>query len=468
VLFGVLPYHNTTIQHQNPEAKNLLTLPVHLLCNTDDETLYSNIRENTRTHPTNWLKQIPQHDGVALICGSGPSLADTIPKIRAMVAAGGKVFALNGAAKFLANRGVMPDYQCIIDARPQTADLVGPAREYLFASQVHPACFAKCPHARLWHPQIENIDDHLPCYEDEFTMIGGAASVGNTATCVAYALGYRIIHCFGYDSSHRDGQSHAFPQPMNVGDPCAWVEFAGKKYLTSLTMKLQAERFQETARALQTLGVKLTVHGTGLLPDMWRTPAVLSEAEKYERMWLHSAYRAVSPGELAVDLFFSTAAATVPIRGRVIDFGCGTGRGAKRIRDAGYDVLLVDFAGNCRDPEALLLPFRKHDLTQPLAEQGDVGYCIDVMEHIPTADVPCVFFTIFNSVPRCFFQISLVDDVCGELIGHKLHLTVKPAAWWIERLSAFGKILLGGCIDGGRSAVFYVERYPPKTKAESS
>lgn len=432
----MLPYHNTQLKHWNPGAENPLILPVHVICNTSDEQIHENIRINSHARG-DWLKRSHPHSGVAVLCGSGPSLADSIEDIKRWRGFGATIFAMNGSAKFLAESGLVADYQVIIDARPETAALVGPAKEHLFASQVSPKCFEAQPNARLWHLQIEGIDDFIPAdYEDEFCMIGGAASVGNTATCLAYAMGFRNLQIYGYDSSHREGRGHAFAQPLNDGDPCAWVDFGGKTYLASLTMKLQAEKFQDTALSLRQLGCSVTVHGSGLLPDMFNVPANLSEENKYERMWLHSDYRAVAPGEACADTFLQVAQP----KGRVIDFGCGTGRGALKIKEAGCDVLLVDFAGNCRDPQALLLPFRKHDLTKPLDEKAEYGFCTDVMEHIPPEQVDDVLRTIFGCCERVFFQISLVDDTCGAIIGRPLHLSVHPASWWTEKLQAYGKV----------------------------
>lgn len=428
----ILPYSNLQLKHQNPGAKNALILPIHVICNTDDEALFSNIRINSR-RPGKWLEAAPAHDGVAVLCGSGPSLADHVERIKALQDSGGSVFAMNGAAKFLNDRGVMPDYQLIIDAREETAQLVGPALVHLFASQVHPACFDKAPDAVVWHLQIDNIDDHLPEYDDGFCMIGGAASVGNTATCLAYAMGYRNLQIFGYDSSHRDGKGHAFHQKMNDGDPCAWVKFGGKDYLTSLTMKLQAEKFQDTARDLRQLGVKITVHGDGLLPDMFNAPKeVLTEQQKYERMWAYPEYRRNAPGEHCVDVFLKI---TQP-KGRVIDFGCGTGRAGVKMKAAGLDVMLVDFAENCRDYEAMCLPFSLYDLTKPIQDSADYGYCTDVMEHIPTDDVKTVIDNIMACVGTAFFQISTVPDKMGAEIGQDLHLTVKAHQWWHDLFAA--------------------------------
>ena len=432
----ILPYSNLQLKHQNPGAVNPLILPIQLICNTSDEALYSNIEINSR-RPLQWVKEEVAHNGMAVLCGSGPSIADNLDDIRWLAASGGKIFAMNGCAKFLSDNGITADYQVIIDAREETSQLVGPATTHLFASQVHPKCFENVDNIELWHLQIDNIDDYLPEYKEAYCLIGGAASVGNTATCLAYAMGYRNLQIFGYDSSHRGTEGHAFHQKMNDGDPCASVRFGNKDYIVSLTMKLQAEKFQDTAKELKQLGCKIEVHGDGLLPDMYNRPKeIMTEREKYERMWAYPNYRSVSPGELCVDTFLQV----VKPSGKVIDFGCGTGRGAIKIKEYGCDVLLVDFTDNSRDFQAMVLPFLQHDLTKPFSNIyfSKYGYCTDVMEHIPTEDVFQVIENIMSVSEVVFFNISTISDVMGELIGQDLHLTVKPHQWWIELFKEMG------------------------------
>ncbi len=430
----LLPFANLQIKHWNPGASQPLVLPLHLVCNTSDEEVDNNIRANS-ARPGNWMASKDAHQGIAILCGSGPSLAESLDEIKALIATGGTVFAMNGSAKFLHEHGIMPDYQLMIDPRQQTADLIGPAKTHLFASQCHPLCFERMPSATLWHLQIEGIDLLLPTYDRPFALIGGAASVGNTALCVAYAKGFRHLHVFGYDSSHRGHQSHAFRQSMNDGEPCCVVTFAGKTYPTSLTMKHQAEKFQVTARALVNAGCTLSVHGDGLLPDMWNTPPEqLTERDKYERMWRVEGYRLYSPGEECVDVFLDIVKPT----GTVIDFGCGTGRAGLAINKAGHDVVLVDFASNCRDPEALSLPFYEFDLSEPMPFRVGYGYCTDVMEHIEPDKVDTVIGNIMASAEIVFFQISTVPDMAGAAINQTLHLTVEPHAAWLERFRRLG------------------------------
>lgn len=443
-----LPYSNTQLRHWNPGASMPLVLPVHLVCNTSDEEIYSNIRANSRT-VSKWLPSTPAHDGIAVLCGSGPSLADFIPQIKLWQEGGAKVYAMNGAAAFLYAHGVFPDYQVILDARVETADLIGPAGQHLFASQVHPECFRRAVSATLWHLQVEGIDDLLPPAPGPYCLVGGAASVGNTAACLAYAMGFRRLHLYGYDSCHRAGNGHAFHQKMNDGDPCASVRFGGVDYVASLTMKLQAEKFPETAAALKRLGCRIEVHGDGLLPAIYRAPT-LGEREKYEAMWTHPEYRIISPGELILQTFIDR----VKPAGTVVDFGCGTGRAGLELHRRGYDVTLVDFTPNSRDPAAALLPFVQADLTDDIPVRGEVGYCTDVLEHIPPADVERAARNIAACVPEAFFQVGLTPDTMGTLIGHDLHLSVYPYRWWLDLFGRLGSVAWSE--DQGISAIFHV------------
>jgi 2-polyprenyl-3-methyl-5-hydroxy-6-metoxy-1,4-benzoquinol methylase len=241
-------------------------------------------------------------------------------------------------------------------------------------------------------------------------------------------MGYRNLHIFGMDSSHKDGKSHAKHQSINDGDPCAVVRYNGKEYLCSITMKLQAERFQETSKALMDAGAKITVHGEGLLPEMWRNPQDMSEEDKYTLMWSQPEYRHSSPGDRVVGSFLEM----FKPNGKVIDFGCGSGKAGVKIDAYGCDVLLLDFAENSRDENARHLPFAKQDLTKPIPYIAKYGFCTDVMEHIPTDDVETVINNIMDAAENVFFQISTVSDCMGVIIGQELHLTVRPHSWWKE------------------------------------
>lgn len=181
----------------------------------------------------------------------------------------------------------------------------------------------------------------------------------------------------------------------------------------------------------------------------------LTEREKYQLMWSHDQYRQVSPGAAVAHLFLKVA--TPQKDAKVIDFGCGTGRGGAAIAEMAHAfgntslrVDLMDFASNCLDPEVKdacdkypqFLRFIEQDLTQPIANAAPYGFCTDVMEHIPPEDVDRVLTNILHAAQHVFFQISCTDDACGVLIGHPLHLSVHPPAWWKKKLEDLGCTIL--------------------------
>src|SRR5690606_37794589 len=132
----------------------------------------------------------------------------------------------------------------------------------------------------------------------------GGHGVGTSAICAAYVMGYRTLHCFGFDSSHRNGHRHAYPQPMNDTMPLIETVWNGETFVPSLTMKAHAERFQIIASDLEGMGCAVHVHGTGLLPAMWRSRGhQMTEKSKYHLLWSTQFYREFSPGEEAADRF---------------------------------------------------------------------------------------------------------------------------------------------------------------------
>jgi hypothetical protein len=429
---------------QNPHASAPLNIPLVVVLNTPDEEIEANTRENTaRDLP--WLSAKDAHDGIAVMVGGGASVADHLDDIRSLVKKGATVFAMNAASQYLRSKGILPNWQVTCDAKKETSTLIDPFAQngYLLASHVNPETIMQAQKWQtpiLWHSSAHVNELWLPEKKRKrggYALLGGEASTGLGALCVAYCLGFRRLEIFGYDSCHKGGQSHAYSQPMNYNIPVMMFEWAGRTFQTSITMRAQAERFPITAQALQQAGAAINVWGDGLLQHMWNSPPEnLSEKDKYTNIWKLDSYRECSPGEIIAPIFLDVM--KVEGNGPVIDFGCGTGRGGLALAKAGLDVTLTDFVSGSRDHEALTLPFLEWDLTKPCPLRAPYGYCTDVMEHIPPEDVEKVIQNIMQSAGSVFFQISTAPDAFGAVIGHDLHLSVHPHEWWREKIESFG------------------------------
>ena len=105
------------------------------------------------------------------------------------------------------------------------------------------------------------------------------------------------------------------------------------------------------------------------------------------------------------------------------------------------NVTMLDFTDNCLDEDIRnmldfqkdVMRFHQADLTQKIPHKATYGFCTDVMEHIPPEDVDKVLDNILMAAPHVFFSISTEEDNCGKLIGHPLHLTIRPYEWWLEQ-----------------------------------
>lgn len=419
------------VSYENPDATKPLHVPVHVICNTPDETLADHVRINTARDDLTWLRGQPENDLPAIMVGGGATAADFIPTIKARQQFGGKIFAMNAASQWLRTHGIEADYQCVLDAKEETSILVdteGPIN--IIASQVHPKTMEAAAAPLVWHLDGGDIEKDFPKERIDrggYCLLAGGASVGNSAMAVAYALGHREFHVFGYDCSHTNKKSHSYPQGMNALIPTMEMTWGDKTYLLSMSMKGQVMAFQVMAGELKRNGCTIEMYGDALLQHIYRTKAEdMTERDRYKALWRFEDYRTLSPGMAAVGRFLEV----VKPDGLILDFGCGTGRASIALKAAGHRAFLIDFADNCRDQEALGLPFLEWDLTQSLPVNAPYGFCADVMEHIAPDDVATVIRNVMASAEKVFFQISTVPDNFGMLLGHPLHLTIKPAGWW--------------------------------------
>lgn len=242
-------------------------------CNTAIETIHANVRINSaRDLP--WLDYVPAHDGHAVIVGGGPSAAQFSDEIAWRQTIGQTVIALNGSLRWLIDKGITADKFVMVDARHENVRRLGGCPlgvQYLLASQCDPDVFKLVGRHRaitVWHSNAPGAGDHLPDNGKPAHMIGGGSTVGLSAMVLAYVLGYRKIHLYGYDSSLQDDAHHAYDQPQNDGDIIVDVDAGGRRFRAAPWMVQQAQEFVELARWLAEEDCIITVHGDGLLPHM--------------------------------------------------------------------------------------------------------------------------------------------------------------------------------------------------------
>jgi len=263
--------HDWVREHWGPP----LLMPIQWIdaLNNDPSVMLEQVRQNlTRDIP--FLAPSNEHAGTMLIVGGGPSLQDTLVKLRFHQQRGGKLFALNGTHDWLIERGIVPDFHVLLDSRPDNVCFVQKPHKhvkYLVGAQCHPCMFEALEgyDVRLWISDADGVAELVKGREDKpIVLIGGGATVGMKAMFMGYVLGYRKFHFFGFDSSYRDEQNHAYPQPLNANERRMEIQAGDRTFTCAPWMAKQAMEFQRQARKLLELGCRLTVHGDGLIPHI--------------------------------------------------------------------------------------------------------------------------------------------------------------------------------------------------------
>lgn len=264
------------------ETPPLSPLDIKVCCNTNGDITREQVKANAE-RDIRWVAPLEANSRKCVIVGGGPSLKSNWPEILYLMSQGADVFALNGACDFMNERGVLPTYQVMVDPRPGNVDLLGLAREYLLASQCHPSLFDAVPAHKtgLFHM----VGSAMNVVSG--TLIGGDVTVGLVAPNLAFTLGYREMHLYGYDSSYAEGDHHAYDQDQTDQESQTLEVYTNdehgnptRKFLTNFAMAKQAELFPKTAAMLCEAGASLMIHGTGLLPavaqSMQHNPAAVA------------------------------------------------------------------------------------------------------------------------------------------------------------------------------------------------
>lgn len=255
---------------------------VPAVCNVADSEILANARlACARDLP--WLQMTEPNTEKVIIVGGGPSVRAFLPTIKSLRKSGAKVFTMNGTMKMLNDADCGVDYFILLDARPESVKFLtnGEASEYLIASQCPPEAFDAAANnlVTLWHPNYKGIP--AIAGDRDCVFIGGGSSVGLQAMSIAYAMGFRDIHLYGFDSSYSDGAGHAYPQPQNDEDEPEEFSVNDKTFLAAPWMARQAVEFQTSAYQLADGNATVTVHGNGLLPEIAKM--MTSKLHQYEQ-----------------------------------------------------------------------------------------------------------------------------------------------------------------------------------------
>lgn len=246
--------------------------------NTPIETIISQAEQNmARDLPV--FVEMPEHEGVALIVGGAPSLQNELKNLRTHKVRGGVIFALNGTHDWLIERGIIPDFHVLLDARQENVQFVRKPHKdvtYLVAAQCHPDIFEALQghNVTIWTACFDTPEQEKALCDmfhvKPICFIGGGATVGLKTLNLAYLWGFRNIRLYGMDSSYQGAENHAYRQALNDKESRMDIHAAGRDFICAPWMAKQATEFQRQYRQLVGLGCKVKVLGDGLIPWIYQ------------------------------------------------------------------------------------------------------------------------------------------------------------------------------------------------------
>ena len=396
--------------------------------------------------------QEPRHEPIAVAC-FGPSLRDTWRQTREYA----YLMTCSGAHKFLAERGVIPDFHCEVDPRPHKVDLIGtPHRKtrYLISSSSHPDLLDHLADmdVTLWHSLGPDDDDWRVLPAGEWSIVGGS-NVGLRALAVASFLGFRELHVFGMDGNLANDASHAAAHP-NAPDEYGLFEYGGRAWRTTPAMLEAAKATFEELDALPKIRAKF--YGDGLVQALARDYVPKGLPEPVRNTVAFQKPRLISPEMLELNR---------RLHRDNLAYGISGVRHAPAVirlkQETGADSVLDWGAGKGHLAKALPFPIWQFDPAVPefeeTAKPADLVVCTDCLEHIEPEYLDVVLLDLRRCVRRYgYFTICTVAALKKYADGRNAHLIQQPKEWWLERLGRFFSVI--DCHDGGQELLVIVAR----------
>ena len=220
------------------------------------------------------------HGGEAVLVGSAPSVRTQINKLKSMRKNPKNIFfGIKGGHDFLIKNKIHPHFALAVDPlekiHKENFLLRTKGCKYLIASQCHPTLFdtliARGEEVIIWHLATDNMgewsrDPSSPIYQHY--MIPGGSTSGLRAIVLAFAMGFRVFHLFGYDSclseKLRKVNGEIYDEKKADGtDKAIKLVVSGKNFTADPAMASQANEFQDLLKSLYQKDDPFVVKGYG-------------------------------------------------------------------------------------------------------------------------------------------------------------------------------------------------------------
>ena len=269
-----------------------LRLESHMANTTED--IDRNIEYSLGRKYIGYQELIGTESGAVSVVGSGPSLKENWHKLRDF---DGDIITCNAACQFLLEKGIVPKYWFCFDADPLMLEFITPRSDitYLLASRCPPKAWELLEGCKVvcWHAMGDlNLQAILEKHRLMEPMVVGGSAAVTRAMILTHSLGYKSVHLWGVDSSFHNGDTH-IRQSTTVEK---WIPILCNKQVFDCApwMAQQAEDFKILAPSMRDeLGMKLVVHGYGLIPHLAKAMKFeVDDESKATQFWRHAKTKA--------------------------------------------------------------------------------------------------------------------------------------------------------------------------------
>jgi len=188
-------------------------------------------------------------------------------------------FGIKGGHDFLLQNKIQPDFGLAVDPlekiHKENFLLKAKACKYFIASQCHPTLFdaliKRGEEVIIWHLATDNLsqwarEPDSPIYR-HYQIPGGSTS-GLRAMVLAFAMGFRVMHLFGYDSCLSgkmrkvNGEIYDSKKP-DGSEKAVPLVVKGKRFLADPAFASQADEFQNLLKSMYQKDDPFVVKGYG-------------------------------------------------------------------------------------------------------------------------------------------------------------------------------------------------------------
>jgi hypothetical protein len=254
--------------------KDAALLQIKAKCVYEDDKLLDHVKSAMK-RPIPHFGPSPQNDHEIVLVGSGPSVKTNLDDIKKLQDAGAYIVAIKAAHDFLIENDIIPHLALMVDPQPHIVKCFQKKRKgikYFIASQCNPEVFdyfadMDCV---LWHLLTGKAGEQEAINHE--MALGGGSTSGMRAMTLAWAMGFRKLHLFGYDSCLTyydpeknpvqelkiDGTIAKDAEPMKL-----WI--SDKTFYCNPAMAAQTTEFEKVMNAFKGQ-LQVRVWGDGAIP----------------------------------------------------------------------------------------------------------------------------------------------------------------------------------------------------------